>query len=363
MPDPAAPSLPSPLRRWREGLLLLLGLAAVQYATLFVFGFLRLSLRDQVLSAAAASHGRLALGAWELPPQHQLLQPGPIALAYGTLLLGFWAAAWLGARRRHRRTRTEDLPASGGGLGWRFGLGALGAMTLFLVGVSRIYTLPPFLAFQLLLLCLVGLWAVLSPVQKQVALWQGAEAHRQRDLALQAQLAPHMLFNALSRLKGQIQEDPREAQLTVDRLAELHRELMDHVASPTVPLAREWALVEACLGLERARLGARLSVEMSLPEALEAAPIPPLALQVLVENAIRHGVDPLPGGGTVRIQALPEGRGVRLVVEDPGTGKGASGGTGRALALLRRRLPSPEDLRLEALPGGGHRATLLVRGA
>jgi len=184
---------------------------------------------------------------------------------------------------------------------------------------------------------------------------------RQRDLALQARMAPHFLYNCLSTLKGQIQEDPAEAQQTADRMASLFRELVDYTAESAVPLARELAWVEAYLGLERARLGERLEVAVEVPEELEGSSVPPLCLQVLVENALKHAIAPRREGGRVFIRAERSGKGILLSVTDPGDGLSDERGAGRALAILRQRLSKPSDLRMEALPGGGHRASVLVR--
>lgn len=184
---------------------------------------------------------------------------------------------------------------------------------------------------------------------------------RQRDLALQARMAPHFLYNALSTLKGQIQEDPAGAQQTADRMASLFRDLVDYTAQTTVTLGRELAWVEAYLGLERARLGERLQVAIEVPEELEGVEVPPLCLQVLVENALKHAIAPRKEGGRVSITAERTGKGLRLSVTDPGDGTSTARGSGQALAILRQRLAKPGDLRLEVLPEGGHRASLLVR--
>ena len=184
----------------------------------------------------------------------------------------------------------------------------------------------------------------------------------QRDLLMQAQLAPHFLFNSLSTLKGQIGEEPIEAQATADRLSRLFRELMDMGSQTSVPLSRELAFVEAYLGLEQARLGARLQVDIQVPEDLEAYIVPPLSLQVLVENAVRHAIAPSVDGGKLSIRASRVPAGLQLMVEDPGTGQSSNPGTGRGLQVLRARLARPSDLAFET-HSAGHRATLLLRDA
>ena len=177
------------------------------------------------------------------------------------------------------------------------------------------------------------------------------EAERQRELAnlasqaaLRGKLAPHFIFNTLNTLHAQIEADPRGAQATTERLAELLRRVIEASDCPTIPLKQELALVEAYLGIEQARLGNRLKVVIDVLEALEAAQIPPLSLQVLVENAVKHGVAPQEHGGEVRIRAERRDGALWIWVEDPGTGNSSKKGTGTALETLRQRLEKPEDL-------------------
>lgn len=182
---------------------------------------------------------------------------------------------------------------------------------------------------------------------------------RQRDLALQARLAPHFLHGALSTLKGAIAQDPLEAQALVDQLARLSREAAAITAEREIPLTRELAFVEAYLGVERARRGEALQVVIEVPEGLESEPVPPMSLQLLVENALRHGLSA--GGGEIRILAAQLPEGLQLSVEDPGQGDGQAVGLGQSLEILRRRLEQASDLTLATTPGGRHAATLLLR--
>jgi hypothetical protein len=193
------------------------------------------------------------------------------------------------------------------------------------------------------------------------------EAERQRELAnmaaqaaLRGKVAPHFIFNALNTLHAQIEADPREAQATTERLAELFRQVVEAANHPTIPLKQELAFVEAYLGIEQARLGDRLRVSIQIPEELEGAQIPPLSLQVLVENAIKHGVAPLEQGGEVRIGAERQNGALHLWVEDPGPGVSAQRGTGTALDTLRQRLERPEDL-VMGMADGRHRVGFLWR--
>jgi len=189
-----------------------------------------------------------------------------------------------------------------------------------------------------------------------------AEAEQQRTLAkaaqgqaLAARLAPHFIFNALNTLHAQIEADPKAAQATTERLAEMFRQVVDVMAHPLVTLKQELTFVEAYLGIEQDRLGRRLKVTIQIPEELESCEVPPMSLQVLVENAIKHGVTPLEGGGEVLIGAAKQGGWLRVWVEDPGPGISTVRGTGTALDTLRQRLDCPEDLQM-AMVEGRHRA-------
>ncbi len=191
---------------------------------------------------------------------------------------------------------------------------------------------------------------------------QKAAAEEARQQALRARLAPHFIFNTLNTLHAQIEADPQGAQATTERLAQLFRQVVDVAERPVIPLKQELAFVEAYLGIEQARLGDRLKVAIDLSEDLESAGIPPLSLQVLVENAVKHGVAPFEQGGEIRIGAERREGTLQLWVEDPGTGLSVRKGTGTALETLRQRLAKPEDLTL-GMVGGRHRATLQWRQA
>jgi hypothetical protein len=169
-----------------------------------------------------------------------------------------------------------------------------------------------------------------------------------RDGALRARLSPHFLFNTLNTLEAQIEDDPLGALDTTQRLSALFEQVQKVTDRPTTPLREELALVEDVLALERQRLGERLRIHVEVPEELLDRPLPVLALQVLVENAIRHAIAPRVEGGTVLVRAEAEGTGLRISVEDSGDGVSRGrNGTGRALANLRARLRRPSDLVLE----------------
>lgn len=190
---------------------------------------------------------------------------------------------------------------------------------------------------------------------------RGAEVERQARLlkearyqAMGARLAPHFIFNALNTLHAQIAADPKGAEATTEKLAALFRQALEVSDQKVITLRQELDFTEAYLGIEQARLGDRLRVFIEVPEELESVEVPPLSLQVLVENAIKHGVAPLEQGGEVRIGAERRDGVLHVWVEDPGTGFSNLKGTGTALETLRQRLEKPEDLEMGMMDGRHH---------
>lgn len=214
-------------------------------------------------------------------------------------------------------------------------------------------------------LMVLVVWRIVEALRTKAveAQTQARLAEEARALGLRTRLAPHFIFNVLAALKAQLRRDPQEAEATVDHLASLFRQIVEVVDQARIPLRRELEFVEAYLALERSRLGARLRVTFDIPEEVEAHPIPPLSLQVLVENAVKHGVAPLEAGGDLRITARLTPAGLELRVEDPGPGflrtESAPTGTGTALDTLRLRLAGSGALHFERT-ATTHRARLTL---
>jgi two-component system, LytTR family, sensor kinase len=189
-----------------------------------------------------------------------------------------------------------------------------------------------------------------------------------QDAALRARLAPHFIFNTLATLKAQIDSDPKEASATTDRLAALFRQVLALADRPTVPLREELGFVEAYLGIERARLGKRLRVKVEVPEEVEGVEIPPLSLQALVENAVKHGVAPREEGGEIIVAAgwngPGSGRKLLVSVTSPTSpaGNTPAASTGTGLATLRGRLAHSADF-TTSTSGGRFKAEFLWGGA
>lgn len=189
------------------------------------------------------------------------------------------------------------------------------------------------------------------------ALAASETAARQAQVrALQAQLDPHVLYNALGGLAELIRREPARAEEALLDLADLYRALTGLGQRARIPLGEERALVARYLALEHLRLGPRLRVAWDWPEDLDANEVPPLLVQPLVENALKHGIGPHPDGGEVKLSAAREGRDLVLRVANSGLGLLADR-EGTGLGNLRERLallPEPGSLLLT----GNHTWTL-----
>ena len=139
-------------------------------------------------------------------------------------------------------------------------------------------------------------------------------------MLLQSQLEPHMLFNTLAHLRALIGHDTERAQVMLDHLNDYLRTTLQASRQPLHPLADEFSRLGDYLSLMAIRMGPRLVFELDLPPALSATPVPSFILQPLVENAIRHGLEPQVSGGRIEVQARAEGAQLLLTVRDNGLG-------------------------------------------
>jgi len=158
---------------------------------------------------------------------------------------------------------------------------------------------------------------------------------------LQSQMEPHFLFNTLANIQGLIDQQPEQARAMIQALTTLLRRNLHQVRSDWSTLDEEIALVSAYLEIQQIRMGERLQWRIDLSDQLRAFELPPLVLQPLVENAIRHGLEPLPQGGILTIQAYSTLQGCEIRVEDKGVGMmqaRQTDGQGVALNNLRERL-------------------------
>ena len=172
---------------------------------------------------------------------------------------------------------------------------------------------------------------------------------------LESQLEPHMLFNTLANLRVLIGVDPKRAQAMLDQLIAFLRATLAGSRAAQHPLRAEFARLGDYLALMQIRMGDRLQTRFELPEALAEVPVPPLLLQPLVENCIKHGLEPSVSGGRIEMRAAREGDRLVLTVRDTGAGLGggAADGTRFGLEQVRERLAALY----------GERASLTLRDA
>jgi LytS/YehU family sensor histidine kinase len=171
---------------------------------------------------------------------------------------------------------------------------------------------------------------------------QAAEALQSETAAklalLQAQIEPHFLFNTLANVLSVIESDPGTAKTILEHLNRYLRVSLGRTRRPSGTVADEIDLVRPLLAIAALRLGDRLRYSISVPDALQSAALPPLLLQPLVENALRHGIDPAVKGGDIRIDAERRDGTLMLRVVDSGVGLDAGAPEGVGLANVRARL-------------------------
>ena len=156
---------------------------------------------------------------------------------------------------------------------------------------------------------------------------------------LNAQVEPHFLYNTLASAQVLTRADPAKADQMLGHLIAYLRRSLPRAEESASTLGEELERARAYLEILRIRMGDRLKLEIQVPDALNRAPIPPMMLQTLVENAIKHGLEPLPGGGTVWIIAREVDGKVAVTVADDGRGfSDDGGGTGIGLKNVRQRL-------------------------
>ncbi len=154
---------------------------------------------------------------------------------------------------------------------------------------------------------------------------------------LSAQLNPHFLFNSLNSIKSLIEENPSKARRAIDLLSDLLRSSLYETNTDLITIKDELALVSDYIELEKLRFEERLSLDISLDPSLELVKIPTLSIQLLVENAIKHGIDKSVKGGVVRLDISKQSDTLVISVQNPGK-LTASNTKGVGLKNLKERL-------------------------
>ncbi len=155
---------------------------------------------------------------------------------------------------------------------------------------------------------------------------------------LQAQIEPHFLFNTLSNVISLIDERPQDARRMLVDLTQLLRRSLLRARADSLPLAEEMSDIHAYLDIQKHRMGPRLRYWIEVDPELESTRIAPYLVQPLVENAIRHGLEPQIDGGELRISARRRGEQLLIEVADTGRGLRSDQAPGVALANIRARL-------------------------
>jgi len=174
-----------------------------------------------------------------------------------------------------------------------------------------------------------------------------------RLAALNARIRPHFLFNSLNAVLSLIRARPQQAEAALESLSDLFRAAMRDPGE-MISLADEIALGKQYFELERLRLGERLAVHWQIGAVSLDLPIPPLMLQPLLENAVYHGIEPSPEGGTVSVSITQRGDELRIAIANPNAGRSQhAAGNHIAVANIRERLSLYYDLeaRLEIEAG------------
>ena len=181
---------------------------------------------------------------------------------------------------------------------------------------------------------------------------------------MQAQIEPHFLFNTLASVQFLTETDPPKAGMMLGHLLSYLRAALPQLRSNSTTLGQESELAQAYLSIMQMRMGSRLSFSIDVPEPLRSHAFPPMLLMSLVENAVKHGLEPLAAGGTIRIEAHHQGDRLAVSVADNGRGLAGAIGKGVGLTNLRERLRALYTDRgrftLEERPAGGAQATIEI---
>lgn len=314
--------------------------------------------------------------------------PSEIAVrltANAVVTVGIGSALWLAYGRVLPRA---FVTVTGGAA--RFGLQAVAVVIAVIFGLALFAPFQPLIcgkhpihasladwlpSFYLSVVVSTGFVWIARAYERLRVQAREVEAREQlaRNAALSAQLAalsartnPHFFFNSLNAVASLIQEDPDRAEQMVERLSDLFRYTLDGSRRRYVPLREEIEMVRDYLDIEGIRLGDRLEWNVEIEDAAGDAEVPPLVLQPIVENAVRHGVSGRREGGRVDVAVRRDGDDLVVSVVDDGPGPGGSkhSGTGTSMRDLRKRLAivygDRARIDARAADGGGYRVELRI---
>jgi LytS/YehU family sensor histidine kinase len=235
-------------------------------------------------------------------------------------VVGSKIAAWIGTKDLLSLAATDPAHQ------WRLVAGSL-MIAIFATGLFVFYWRAE--AFR----------ADLQSERRRAA--EALQSETQAKLALlQAQIEPHFLFNTLANAHSVIDSDPGTAKAILEHLNGYLRVSLGRTRRSSSTLGDEVNLVSALLAIAALRLGDRMHYSVAVPAELESVPLPPLLLQPLVENALKHGIEPSVNGGEIRLEARRDDGSLCLRVTDTGVGLNAASPEGIGLANVRARLAS-----------------------
>jgi two-component system LytT family sensor kinase len=194
---------------------------------------------------------------------------------------------------------------------------------------------------------IVGVWEAYHSQQRYVSAELRMERLERNFAAarlngLRMQLDPHFLFNALNTISAQVEREPRLARQMIEHLGDLLRLSLSSQSRPTIALAEELAFLDHYLAIQKIRFGDSLRVQMNISADVNRALVPSMFLQPLVENAIRHGLSPRSGGGTIILSAERAEENLHIWLLDDGVGLPASWSShdhaGLGLSITRERI-------------------------
>ncbi len=181
--------------------------------------------------------------------------------------------------------------------------------------------------------------------------------------SLESRIQPHFLFNTLNSISSLVAVNPARAEQIIGRLAALLRVSLDSSNRSLIPLHEELAMVESYMDIERVRFGEKLRGTVEVPAELQDTPVPPMSVQSLVENAVKHGITPQTGRGEILVTAAADNGNVHIEVRDTGPGfELATIRAGHGLDNLVERLDAlfGPRARLNVLRRDGHSVVEMV---
>ncbi len=204
--------------------------------------------------------------------------------------------------------------------------------------------------YSIIIGCVVSYYFYLIARQREISnqltLEKLKQAEYERALTennlkiLQAQIEPHFLFNTLSNVIGLIDQRPDDARKMLEHFTHYLRASLSRTREPNTTLEDEMTIVNAYLSIQKIRMGERLNYKITVDETLNATPFPPLLIQPLVENSVRHGLEPEIAGGEIGVEIYKKNNRLTIIVSDTGKGADNLQSDGIGLKNIRERLSS-----------------------